>query len=659
MNSLNRRNIGIFAHIDAGKTTTTEQMLFKGGQIRSLGSVDTGTAQTDWLDVERERGISVLSATTELIWRDTVINIVDTPGHVDFLSEVERSLRVMDGAILIISGVEGIQPQTEVIWHALRKLNIPTLIYINKLDRIGANPDRVIESIHHELSKAAVAVQNTLGVEESFEGVFSWHGQEHAQAQEQPLFDQIVEVVSEHDDYILNQYLDEEPISSEQLMEKLSLLSKRGEIFPVLFGASNKGIGIQQLMDAMIDYLPHPKGLMEAPLSGIVFKIDRDKKLGRLAYVRLYQGNILNRDSIYNVTQGVEEKVTQIRKIQGNKSEDVGELHAGDIAALSGLSHVKIGDILGSAEGVPEHPQMAVPLLTVKVEWEKEENYPAVVKALQELSDEDPLLDLQWHQEDRELHIKVMGKIQLEILTSLMHSRYQLDVKFGQPSVIYKETPKQSGEGLIRYTMPKPCWAVLRFKMEPGERGSGVTYHSVVRKENLLERYQNEVARRIPEALEQGIFGWNVVDLKITLIEGEHHVVHTHPLDFVVATPMGIMNGLTQTGTKLLEPMLNFRVSVPEQFGGKILHDLSQMRATFEAPIQLEDRMIVEGIIPLATSMEYSIELASLTKGKGAITTFFHGYEECPEGVVATRVRRGINPLDQSKYILNVRRALS
>ncbi|NDI35133.1 GTP-binding protein [Chengkuizengella sediminis] len=645
LNLLNRRNIGIFAHIDAGKTTTTEQMLFKGGQIRSLGSVDTGTAQTDWLDVERERGISVLAATTELIWRDTAINIVDTPGHVDFLSEVERSLRVMDGAILIISAVEGVQPQTEVIWQALRKLNIPTLIYINKIDRIGADPDRVIENIHHELSTAAVPIQNTQGVEHSFD--------------EQPLYDQIVEVVSEHDDSILNQYLEGKLISNQQLMENLSLLSKNGKIFPVLFGASNKGIGIQELMDAMIEYLPHPGGLKDAPLSGIVFKIDRDKKLGRLAYVRLYQGSIQNRDSIYNVTQGVEEKVTQIRKIQGNKSEDLGELHAGDIAVLSGMSHVKIGDILGSAEAVPEHPHMAVPLLTVKVEWEQEEEYPAVVKALQELSDEDPLLDLQWHQEDRELHIKVMGKIQLEILTSLMKSRFQLNVKFGQPSVIYKETPKQIGAGLIRYTMPKPCWAVLRFKIEPGERGSGVTYHSVVRKEELLERYQNEVARRIPEALEQGLYGWNVVDLKITLIEGEHHVVHTHPLDFAVATPMGIMNGLDQTGTKLLEPMLNFRISVPEQFGGKILHDLSQMRATFDSPNQQEDRMIVEGIIPLSTSMEYSIELASLTKGKGTITTYFQGYQECPEGVLATRERRGINPLDQSKYILSVRKALS
>ncbi|MFS1514373.1 GTP-binding protein [Chengkuizengella sp. SCS-71B] len=656
LNSLNRRNIGIFAHIDAGKTTTTEQMLFKGGQIRSLGSVDTGTAQTDWLEVEKECGISVLAATTELIWRDTFINIVDTPGHVDFLSEVERSLRVMDGAILIISAVEGVQPQTEVIWHALRKLSIPTLIYINKLDRIGADPYRVIENIHAELSKSAIPIQNIQGIEDSFEGVSFWDGQE--QVLEQPLIDQIIEVVSEHDDFILNQYLEGQLIS-EQLKEKLSLLSKGAEVFPILFGASNKGIGIQELMDAMIDYLPHPEGSQDAPLSGVVFKIDRDNKLGRLAYVRLYHGRIQNRDSIYNVTQGVEEKVSQIRKIQGHKSEDLGELHAGDIAALSGLSHVKVGDILGSDEGVPVHPHMAVPLLTVKVEWEQEEEYPAVVKALQELSDEDPLLDLQWHQEDRELHIKVMGKIQLEILASIIKSRFQLNVEFGQPSVIYKETPKQIGEGLIRYTMPKPCWAVLRFKIEPGERGSGVTYHSIVRKEDLLERYQNEVSRRIPEALEQGLYGWNVVDLKITLIEGEHHVVHTHPLDFAVATPMGIMNGLDQTGTKLLEPMLNFRISVPEQFAGKILHDLSQMRATFDSPNQQEDRMVVEGIIPLSTSMEYSIELASLTKGKGTITTYFQGYEECPEGVLATRERRGINPLDQSKYILSVRKALS
>ncbi|MDP5275014.1 GTP-binding protein [Chengkuizengella axinellae] len=652
MNSNKRRNVGIFAHIDAGKTTTTEQMLFKGGQTRSLGSVDTGTAQTDWLEVERERGISVLAATTELEWRETKVNLIDTPGHVDFLSEVERSLRVMDGAILIISAVEGIQPQTEVIWHALRKLNIPTLIYLNKMDRIGANPKKVMESIKQELSSAAVPIQYIHGVEESFQGVSSWHG-------EDVLYDQIIEVVSEFDHLILNQYLEGEDISCQKLIEKCMELSKDGEVFPVLYGASNKGLGIKELMDAMIDFLPPPNGSINAPLSGVVFKIERDKKMGRLAYVRLFQGRVQNRDVVYNATQDVKEKVTQIRKILGDKSEDVGELIAGDIAALSGLSEVSIGDILGSVEGVPEHPQMAVPLLTVQVEWEKEEDYPKIVKALQELSDEDPLLDLQWLQEERELHIKVMGKIQLEILTSLMHDRYHLDVEFGQPSVIYKETPSQAGEGLIRYTMPKPCWAVLKFKIEPGDRGSGLTYHSVVRKEDLLERYQNEVARRIPAALEQGLCGWNVIDLKITLIEGEHHVVHTHPLDFAVATPMGIMNGLAQTGTKLLEPMLNFRISIPEQFGGKVLHDLSQMRATFEAPMQHEDRMVVEGIIPLATSMEYAIELASLTKGKGSIMTFFHGYKQCPEGFTASRVRRGINPLDQSKYILSVRKALT
>ncbi|MGM7685092.1 GTP-binding protein [Cytobacillus sp. Hm23] len=654
LTSQKRRNIGIFAHIDAGKTTTTEQMLYQSGQIRSLGNVDTGTTQTDWLEVEKARGISVTAAATELTWKDTVINIVDTPGHVDFLSEVERSLRVMDGAILIICAVEGVQPQTEVVWHALRKLNIPTLMYVNKLDRIGANPSRVMAEIQRNLTNSCVPIQFVQGYEHTFTGVTSL-----LMNDEHDFYEQLVEAVSEHDDSILHKFLEGEEITNDLLKEKINLLAASCDLFPVLFGASNKGIGIKELMDAMVDYLPQPKGSKNAPLAGVVFKIERDKKLGRLAYVRLYEGSIQNRNTITNVTQNIEEKVTQIRKVKGNKSEDLRELQAGDIAALTGLNHVMIGDILGGTKGIPEHPHMAVPLLTVKVEWERAEDYPAVVKAFQELVDEDPLLDLQWQQEDRELHIKVMGKIQLEILKSIMENRYQLKVGFGQPAVIYQETPRKSGEGLIRYTMPKPCWAVLRFKIEPGERGSGVTYHSVVRKEELLERYQNEVARRIPEALEQGLCGWNVVDLKITLIEGEHHVVHTHPLDFAVATPMGIMQGLNNTDTKLLEPMLNFRISVPEQFGGKVLHDLSLMRATFDSPKQFEDRMIIEGIIPLATSMEYAVQLASYTKGQGTITTNFHSYQECPEGVLATRTRKGVNPLDQSKFILSVRKALS
>lgn len=659
-----RRNVGIFAHVDAGKTTTTEHLLYESGRIRALGDVDRGTAQTDWLDVERERGISVRAATTRFVWNGIDVNLVDTPGHVDFLSEVERSLRVMDGAVLIVSAVEGVQAQTEVIWQALRKLSIPTLVYVNKMDRIGADAERTLEDIRKHLSSAAVPVQLADGEADSFRGTIDlWSAPAGERDDVEAARTALVEAVAQSDETLLERYLESGmPDSSadrDGWIRAFRRFVRRGALFPVLYGASSKGIGIAPLLDAITELLPPPAGDADAAPSGVVFKIERDKTMGRLAYVRLYQGTLRNRDVVRNRTQGVDEKATQIRKVDGRKSEDVGVLEAGDIAAVCGMQHVRIGDILGSGEGVPEEAKLAVPLLTVQVHWANEQQYPRVVAALQELADEDPLLDLQWLQEERELHLKVMGPIQLEILSRLLESRFDLTVTFGRPSVIYKETLCGAGEGYVAYTMPKPCWAILRFRMEPLPRGAGLQYDARVRAEELLPQYQNEVARRVPEALQQGMLGWEVVDLRVTLVEGQHHVWHTHPLDFVVATPMGMMDGLQRIGTKLLEPMLQFRLTVPEEFGGRTMHDLAMMRAAFEAPVLRGDRLTISGRVPVATSLDFAVKLGSLTKGRATLSTFFDGYEECPADVKVERPRRGVNPLDTAKYILSVRNALS
>ncbi|MBP1963959.1 GTP-binding protein [Paenibacillus aceris] len=652
-----RRNVGIFAHVDAGKTTTTEHLLFHSGRIRALGSVDSGTAQTDSMDVERERGISVRSATTTFTWKDTSINLVDTPGHVDFLSEVERSLRVMDGAILIVSAVEGVQSQTEMIWHALQSLKIPTLLYVNKMDRVGADAERVLRDIEKQLTGMAVPIYAPLGAEVTFRGVASVF-QEGVPA---PGFDlaTAVEKLSELDEHLLASYIEGVPIPALEAKAALQRYARQGLAYPLLVGASSKGLGIEELMEAILDYLPGPSGSAEQPLSAVVFKVERDKTMGRMAYVRLYEGAIRNRDTVLNATRGVEEKVTQIRKIDGRRAEDIGFVAAGDIAAVCGLTQVRIGDVLGRPDAVPPAPRLAVPLLTVQVHAESDAQYPALVAALQELTDEDPLLDLQWLQEERELHVKVMGAIQLEILTSLLASRFGLHAKFDQPSVIYKETPSQAGEGFIAYTMPKPCWAILRFRIEPGAPGSGLVYTSQVRADQLLAQYQSEVERRVPEALQQGLLGWEVTDLKVTLTFGEHHVWHTHPLDFAVATPMGLMQGLAQTGTTLLEPMLQVRITVPEAYGGKVLSDLVQMRASFDPPQLSGDRFVVEGRLPVATSLDYPVKLSAMSGGRGVITSSFGGYQPSPPDVHAERRRRGVNPLDQSKYILAVRKALS
>ncbi|MDF2960220.1 MAG: GTP-binding protein [Paenibacillus sp.] len=658
------RNIGIVAHVDAGKTTTTEHMLFESGRIRSLGRVDTGTAQTDWLDVERERGISVKAATATFEWKGCTVNLIDTPGHVDFSSEVERSLRVLDGAVLMVSAVEGVQAHTETLWNALRTLHIPTLIVINKMDRTGASIERVLNEIRTVLTPDAVPVQLFPGIEDSFTGVESlWvhpeeEGGEARPAADQTRFEPVLERLAEHDEQLLQQYIEGNRVSSIVLYEQLCILTRQAKVFPVLFTAASKGIGITELMDAVVAYLPPPSGSADDPLSGVVFKLERDKTMGKIALVRLYGGRIQNRDMLRNTTQELDEKVTQIRKIHAGHHEDVGVLHAGDIAAVCGLSRARIGDVIGSPASVPPGHRLTVPLLTVQVQPAGAADYPQLVAALQELADEDPLLDLQWHQQEHELHIKIMGPIQLEVLTHQLYSRFGLRAEFGPPSVIYKETPSGAGYGYVAYTMPKPCWAILRFHIEPGERGSGLQYASVVKPEDLLYSFQNEVARRVPEALEQGLLGWEVTDLKITLIEGQHHVWHTHPMDFVLATPMGIMDGLANTKTTLLEPYLSFRITAPEEVSGKVLNELNLMRAVFDYPVIAGERFTVEGTVPVASSLEFPVKLSTLTGGRGTFTTRFDSYRECPPGVEAVRARRGVNPLDTSKYILSMRSAL-
>lgn len=613
-----RINVGIFAHVDAGKTTTTEHILYESGRIRALGSVDTGTALTDSMDVERQRGISVRAALASFAWKGVQINLVDTPGHVDFLSEVERSLRVMDCAVLVLSAVEGVQAQSEMIWNALRKLGIPTLIFVNKMDRVGADPEAVLAEARNYLSSDIIPVQQPIGKEKEYIGARDlWENEADANKRTE-----LLEALAERDEELLEKYMSGSPIDLAEWKKYMKTASSSGRFFPMVYGVAAKGLGITALLDAMVEYFPRAGGNVEGPVSGIVYNIQRDKSMGRMAFVRLYEGTIRNRDTLLNYTQDIQGKVTQIRKVEGGRTEDVGALEAGDIAVIYGLSGVRIGDVLGHPGAIPEEAKLAVPLLTVRVFWEPDMDDHKVIGALQELADEDPLLDAQWLQDERELHIKVMGPIQLEILNSVLEERYALKVTFGQPSVIYKETPARAGEGFIAYTMPKPCWAILRFQIEPGPPGSGLVYDSIVRSSDLLPQYQSETARRVPEALQQGLYGWEVTDLKVTLTEGQHHVWHTHPLDFAVATPMGIMDGLARVGTKLLEPILQVRIVVPEENGGRVMNDLVQMRGTFEPPVLQGERMIIEGRLPLATSLDYPVSLSSYTKGRSTFTSF-------------------------------------
>lgn len=647
-------NIGILAHVDAGKTSITEQFLYKSGAIRTMGSVDKGTSQSDHLPVEKERGISVRSSSASFKWKNQKINLIDTPGHVDFSAEVERSLRALDCAILVLSAVEGVQAHASTIWNALRQLHIPTILFINKIDRMGSNAEGVIGEIRKELTPDIVVFQAVANEGTAVANIINTAKTESIV----DLPEDFVEAILNNDDKLLENYLENDSLDLADFQKSLKRQSRSGELFPVLMGSAKFAVGLEELLDAVVEYLPRAQGDEKAPVSGIVYKVEHDNILGRLAHIRLFNGSLKNRDSLYNASQDKEEKISQIRKQLAQKFEDTGKVKAGDTAALGGLSSIRAGDIIGNSRGIHNAVSLNTPLLTVSIAPKNTANYSALVKALQVLTDEDPAIDLLWLKEERELHIKAMGLIQLEIMETILLNRFELEVIFGEPSVIYKETPTKSGEAYEEYTMPKPCWAVVRFQIEPGERGSGVSYHSLVGQDHIAKRYQQEIERTLPLALRQGILGWELTDLKITLTGGEHHNIHSRAGDFAIATPMALLKGLKDLGTTLLEPMLSFTISGPENTLGKVIGSLTQVRAQLDNPEINKDEFTLKGIIPVAASLDYATKLSAVTAGKGKLTTRFTGYRECSVELGNTATFRGISPLDRAKYILKARKAL-
>lgn len=645
-------NIGILAHVDAGKTSITELFLHKSGVIRSIGSVDKGSSQTDWLKVEKERGISVRLASASFQWNNININLIDTPGHVDFSAEVERSLSALDCAIIVVSAVEGVQAHTETLWNALVKIDVPIIIFINKIDRIGADAELVVDEIKKELTQDIIEMQLTDNQESNDVRI-------HNIFTEKNITEEFTEAIISNDEILMDSYLNDELINQQTLNSSLLRQIHDRDIFPVLFGSAKYNVGIDDLLNLITKYMPTANGDIAKPLSGIVYKVEHDKIIGRIASVRLFNGSMKNRDIIFNVSQNKKEKISQIRKLQGEKHKDIGELFAGNTAAISGLNSIRAGDIIGSSQGINKSVSLKTPLLTIKVIPENDSDFSALIRAMSILTDEDPQIDLMWLKNERELHIKIMGLIQLEILETVLSDRFGLNVIFGKPTIIYKETPAASGYGHEEYTMPKPCWAVLKFKIKPGKRGSGIVYKSEVGVNDIAIRYQQEIERTIPVALKQGMHGWEVTDLKITLIGGEHHNIHSRAGDFAVATPMAIMKGLKAMGTKLLEPMLKFRIKAAETTLGKIASSLTVIRAEFGNPQISDGNFTLEGIIPLASSMDYSTKLSSISGGKAKFSSEFSGYRECTIEQGETTNFRGISPLDRAKYILKARKAIS
>ena len=633
------RNIGIFAHVDAGKTTLSEQLLMHSGAIRRAGSVDEGTAHTDNLPVEQRRGISVKATCVSLTWRDTSIKLIDTPGHVDFSAEVERSLWALDAAVMVVCAVEGVQPHTETLFHALREQDIPTLFFLNKTDREGADVGRALAQIQRLLTPDAVLMADE---------------------------DAVTEFVCAQDDALLEQYLSGETLPPEIIRARLTDMTRRAAVYPVYSGSALRDEGVLPLLDAMVDFLPPPVPQGD-DLSGVVFASTQDRVLGRGVWVRLYAGAIENRapitlpagiDPLTGEKKLVQRKITQIRRVDG---ADAGSLTAGEIGVVYGLGDVKVGQILGDEALLPrrvEPGHLRTPLITVQAIPDKPENMQALRIACEALSAEDPLLQVRYAKALNELQLHVMGTIQLEIIQELLDTRFGMKVRFSKPAVIYRETIAKAASGFVAYTMPTPCWAIMRFEIEPAPRGSGVTFRSTVPVRDILARYQHQVEQALPLALHQGRLGWQVTDVNITLTEGNYHQVHTHPLDFIVATPWGIQDGLARGGSTLLEPILETRFLLPPDCVGRVMSDVALMRGEVTETQTDADRVLMTALIPVATSVDYAATLASVTSGRGSMSVKLHGYRDCPLEMGATAPRRSVDPLDTSKYILAARSAL-
>ena len=660
-------NIGILAHVDSGKTTLTEQLLYLTGAIRNPGSVDAGTTATDSLSVEKQRGISVRTATASTEWKGVTVNIIDTPGHIDFAGEVERALSALDYAVVIVSAVEGVRAHTENILKSLDAAKLPRIIFINKTDRTGSDTAAVISELEGISSQAHLVLSQIEN-----------EGSENTKVNltdDEAFRQRATEALADLCDEAADAFLNDELLSCERADELVKEEISSCRLTPVVFGSAKYSIGIKDLADTLVKFMPDSKRRETESLCGIIFKIEHDKSLGKVSHIRLFGGEIANRDEVeifvpeekkiiisdtvdMEEKPPVKEKVSQIKKFCGSKSTDVGIIRSGDVAAVCGLPGAKTGNFIGSL-AVSESAKLVNPFLRVKVTPSDADplKIPALAAALGELSDEEPYIDAKWENGQKEITISTTGKIQLEVLSNLLKERYNLSAEFSPPTVIYKETPSAKGFAKARYTMPKPCWAVVEFLFEPMPRGYGVSYHGRLPSNQCFYRYQSHIRTSFNSCLEQGLYGWEVTDFKCTLVGGEHHTIHTHPLDFFVCTPMAFMNGLSEIGSTILEPLLKIRVTAPEELSGKIFSEVIKMGGEYDTPVIRSGIATLEAIVPVATSMNFPERLATLSSGKAVLAQSFYGYRECRDGEEHLNPRRGVNPLDRSKWILWARGA--
>ena len=676
------RNIGIMAHIDAGKTTTTERILYYTGRTYKLGEVHDGTATMDWMEQEQERGITITSAATTAFWprrgAPYRINIIDTPGHVDFTVEVERSLRVLDGAITVLDAVGGVEPQTETVWRQADRYHVPRIVFVNKMDRVGADFDMCVKMVRERLGANVVPIHLPLGAGELFTGIIDLVRQVEIVYDDESLGKKYVEgpvpaalkdkvkemrhhlleSIVEQDDAILHKYLEEHELSEDEIRTVLRKATISGKVVPVLAGAAFKNKGVQALLDAVVDYLPAPVDVPaiqghlphhdathalrqasdEEPFSALAFKIMTDPYVGKLTFFRVYSGVLAAGSYIYNSTKDKRERIGRLLEMHANKREEIAEVRAGDIAAAIGLKDTKTGDTL-SDEGHPiilEAMKFPEPVISVAIEPKTKADQDKLSIALQKLSEEDPTFRVHSDAETAQTIISGMGELHLEVLVERMKREFKVDANVGRPQVAYRETVRKRVEEVegkfIRQTGGRGQYGHVVINMEPGQPGTGFVFEDNIVGGTIPREYIGPVEQGVKEALENGVLaGYPMVDVKIELVDGSYHDVDSSEMAFKIAGSMAVKEAARQAHPVLLEPIMDVEVVTPADYMGDVIGDLSARRGKIGGMTQRAGAQVVAASVPLSEMFGYSTTLRSMSQGRAIYSMQFSHYQEVPK----------------------------
>ncbi len=675
---VNIRNIGIMAHIDAGKTTTTERILYYTGITHRLGEVHEGTATMDWMEQEQERGITITSAATTCFWKENRINIIDTPGHVDFTAEVERSLRVIDGAVGLFGAVEGVEPQSETVWRQADKYRVPRIGFVNKMDRPGADFPRVLDMMRNRLHAVPVAVQLPLGVEDEFRGVIDLIAQKAIVFHDETLGadfevedipeneleesaryrELMLETISETDDTLLEKYLSGEAISEEDVRRALRKGTLEQKFVPILCGAAFKNKGIQQLLDAIVAYLPSPLDIPpvtgvaqnggEPPVrkaddadsfSALVFKIMTDPYVGHLAFFRVYSGHLQAGSSVYNSTRDSVERVGRLLKMHANKREEIKDVYCGDIAAAVGLKNVSTGDTICDKQRpiVLEAIEFPAPVISVAIEPKTKSDQEKLGLSLEKLVREDPTFKVHTDPDTGQTILSGMGELHLEILVDRMVREFGVAAHIGRPQVAYRETIRRHAEAegkFVRQTGGRGQYGHVKISLDPRPAGSGFQFISEIVGGAIPREFIPPVEQGVRQALETGILaGYEVVDVQVTLTDGSFHEVDSSELAFRIAGSIALKEAAKRAGPVLLEPIMKVEIVVPEEFMGVVTGDLHSRRGRVESAESRLSSTIIQCKAPLSEMFGYSTNLRSMTQGRATYSMHFSHYEEAPKAV--------------------------